>query len=139
MERQIMSNVATAISTPFHTKKGELEFPVQAMRHIAFIWPTPPPKTFGELGILDIPEQFREDHQDGTGLLLSIGPGVWLRDQKTKKMKWFPPPEELVPGCRVYYDKSVPWNVQVQGLDGEMHKVVYCGFLDIHGLVVNQQ
>ena len=128
-----MSNVATAISTPFHTKKGELEFPVQAMRHIAFIWPTPPPKTFGELGILDIPEQFREDHQDGTGLLLSIGPGYWGKDKKNKD-KWFQVPEALVPGVRVYFDTSVPWHVMVQGQDGEMHKVVYCGYRDIHGI-----
>jgi len=129
-------STTTEIRSPFHTKRGKLEFKVQATRHIAYIWPTPPPTTFGTLGLLDIPEQFREEHQDGTGILLSIGPGVWIRDKKTKKMKWHVPPKELVPGCKVYYDRSVPWNVQMQGLDGEMHTVVYCGYLDIHGLAV---
>ena len=131
-------STATEIKSPFHTKSGKLKFKVQATRHIAFIWPTPPPTTFGELGILDIPEQFREEHQDGTGILLSIGPGYWGQDPKKKRrcIKWFPSPKELVPGCRVYYDNSVPWHVQMEGLDGKMHKVVYCGFRDIHGLAI---
>lgn len=123
------------ILSPFHTEKGELQFKVQATRHIAYIWPTPPPTTIGELGIFELPEGIREDFQDGTGILLSIGPGYWGRNKK-KKMRWVPTPEDLVPGSLVYYDKSVPWNVLMEGLDGEMHKVVYCGFRDIHGLVL---
>jgi len=130
-----MNKVAAEIMTPFHTENGELQFKVQATRHIAYIWPTPPPTTFGELGILDIPEQFREEHQDGTGILLSVGPGYWGQDKKGK-MKWNPSTPELAPGQRVYYDNSVPWHVMMEGLDGEMHKVVYCGFRDIHGLAL---
>ena len=124
------------ILSPFHAASGKLKFHVQATRHIVFIWPTPPPATFGELGILDIPEQFREEHQDGTGIVLSVGPGYWGKDKKTKKMKWFPSPKELVPGCRVYFDTSIPWHVMMEGLDGKMHKVMYCSFRDVHGVVV---
>lgn len=130
-----MRELASEIGTPFHTEDGEIAFSVQAMRHIAFVWPTPSPKTFGELGILDIPEQFRDEHQDGTGLLLSIGPGYWGKDKKGKDT-WVPVPEELVPGSLVYFDTSVPWHVMMEGQDGEMHKVIYCGFRDIHGLAL---
>lgn len=134
MERQAMRKTAAEIRTPFHDKRGKLRFPVQATRHVAFIWPTPPPETFGELGILDIPEKFREEHQDGTGILLSIGSGYWGKHKK--KPKWYSPPEVLVPGIRVFFDVSVPWSAMFQGQDGEMHKVVYCGYRDIHGLAI---
>jgi len=96
------------------------------------VWPTPVPVTFGDPGILDIPEQFRDDHQDGTGIILSIGDGYWGKYKK--KSKWFSPSHVLVPGVHVFFDKSVPWFAMFQGLDGKMHKVAYCGFLDIHGL-----
>lgn len=122
------------ILSPFHTKDGELQFPVQATRHIAYIWPTPPPTTIGALGIFELPEGIREDFQDGTGILLSIGPGYWGRDKK--KLRWVPTPKDLVPGSLVFFDTSVPWKFQMKGLDGEMHKIVYCGFRDIHGLAL---
>jgi len=134
-----MKDVTAEIQTPFHTADGELKFPVQAMRHVAYIWPTPAPVTFGKLKLLDIPEQFQVEHQDGTGILLSVGPGYWGKDKKpsrfAKKSEWFSPPEVLVPGTHVFFDKSVPWFAMFQGLDGEMHKVIYCGYRDIHGLV----
>jgi len=118
------------ILTPFHTKEGKLKFPYRALFDKVFIWPTPPPKKIGKRSLLDIPEQFRKRHQDGTGILLSVGPGYW-----GKKGKWHKTPEELKPGLRVAFDKSVPWGQSVKGEDGKNYRVVVCGVADILGVI----
>ena len=87
--------------TPWHDERGNLKFPYQPLRDLVFIFPTPPPKKVGDERLLYVPEQFRKQHQDKTGIVLAIGPGY-----QNDKGKWFRPSSELRPGVRVYFDNS---------------------------------
>jgi len=116
--------------TPFHTKKGKLEFPYRAILDRVFIFPTPPPKRLGKRKSIIIPEQQRKQYQDSTGILLSVGPGYY-----DKKGNWYQTTEQLKPGLKVLFDKSVPWGTHVKGVDGKKYFVVMCGVQDISCIV----
>ncbi len=115
--------------TPFHNKKGRIKFPWSPTGDRVFIFPCPPPETFIEGGVIEIPVQFREDYKKEYGILLAVGPGF-----TDKAGKWRGTPPELIPGSVVVYDVSVPWRAQVEGLDGNNHVVVLCGVTDILGV-----
>lgn len=120
-------------TTPFHTPDGAIVFPWRPTSDRAFIFPFPPPETFIEGGVIEIPEQFREEHRQGYGILLAVGPGFF-----SDKGKWRGILPELVPGTEVVFDVSVPWRAIATGQDGEKHLVTMCGATDILG-VVNEQ
>lgn len=112
--------------TPFHDKKGNLEFPYRLLRDLIFIFPTPPPAKVGEERLLHIPDQFKKKHQDGTGIVLAIGPGY-----QNDRGEWFRPSPELRPGVKVYFDNKVPWGYRFPGLDGREYYVFLCGVADV--------
>lgn len=116
--------------TPFHNNKGELKFPIKAIRDFVYIWPTPVPTTHG-IGLLDIPQIYQEQYQDATGVLMSAGEGYISK--KTKKFIRTDP--MLVPGIKVVFDNRVPWFFNVIGQDGQPHKVFYCTTGDVKGIV----
>lgn len=116
--------------TPFHDNEGTIHFPYQALQSVVFIYPVPPPKTLGKEGLIELPVEFREFHQDKTGIVLSIGPGYY-----NKKNKWIPVNSKLKPGTKVYFDNTVPWDLYVVGLDGQKYKIYVCVEADIFGIV----
>jgi hypothetical protein len=117
--------------TPWHDKKGKLNFPYQPLRDLVFVIPTPPPEKVGRENLLHIPDQFRRRHQDGTGIVLAIGLGY-----QNDKGKWFRPSPELRPGVKVYFDNKVPWGHYFLGLDGKEHFVFLCGVADVLGIAI---
>lgn len=123
------------VKTPFHTKSGKLKFNLEPLRDLVFVWPTPPPEYHGN-GFIEIPEQFRDEYQDGTGILLAAGPGYWGKDDEGDD-RFYPMAQQLVPGIKVQYDVTIPWHMFVVGVDGKTHKVVYCTVGDIHSILNN--
>ena len=118
-------------TTPFHNKDGVLEFPYRPLRDLVFVFPTPPPEKLGRENLIHIPDRFRKKHQDGTGVVLAIGPGY-----QNNRGKWeCLPPRDLVPGVRVRFDTLVPWGIIVEDSNGEHHYVFICGIADIFGMV----
>ncbi len=113
---------------PFRDKNGNIIFSYKPLRDIVFIWPTPPPEKFSSSS-LEIPQEFRGRHQDGTGTLLAIGSGYWSQDGK-----WHPTNPELKPGILVQYDNSVPWGLYIDGQDRRKHFIVVCTAQDICGI-----
>lgn len=123
------------IRSPFHSDDGELQFKLIPTNDLVFIWPVPPPLHYGK-GLLEIPNQFREEYQDGEGIILAAGPGYWSRNDEGKD--WFKAMSGSVyPGARVRYDGTIPWEMYVEGLDGEMHRVLYCTVGDVQAVVNN--
>lgn len=120
-------------STPFHSTDRDIVFPWKPTSDRAFIFPSPPPETFIEGGVIEIPEHFREEYREGYGVLLAIGPGFF-----DEKGRWKSVLPELSPGMEVVYDVSVPWRAIAVGQDGEKHLVVMCGATDILGVADGQ-
>lgn len=122
-----MSNIH---KTPWHNKKGKLQFPYQMLGDLVFIFPDPPPEKLGEDNLIILPEKIRKKYHNGTGIILSIGPGY-----TDLKGKYHSTHSKLNAGVRVLFDISVPWGLHITGLDGKKHYAVLCGALDIFGLV----
>jgi len=117
------------MKTPWHDKNGNLCFPYRAILDRVFIYPTPPPEKFrSKRSVIEIPGQFRKYYQDGTGIILSIGPGYY-----DEKGKWHSTLEQLKVGMKVAFDKTVPWGCDVVGLDGKEYLVTICGYNDVYG------
>jgi len=112
--------------TPFHDEDGNLKFSYQPLRDLVFVFPTPPPEKVGDERVLHIPEQFRKQHQDSTGVVLAIGPGY-----QNNKGEWFRPSPELQSGVKVYFDNTVPWGQRFFGLDGKEYYIFLCGISDV--------
>jgi hypothetical protein len=120
-------------TTPFHDQKDNLTFPYRAVEGKCFIYPCPPPETLGKDNLISIPQEYQEYYQDGTGILLSIGPGYY-----DKKNKWNPTDPKLKPGVKVFFDKTVPWEIHVYGNDRKRYRVVVCTEADIYGVVEDE-
>lgn len=118
------------MKNPFMNKKGKIKSPYRMLRDLCLIWPTPPPERIGEKNLIEIPEFIRSEFQDGTGILLSVGPGYYDKDDK-----YHPTSDQLRPGVRVSFDKSVPWITNAVGNDKKTYKLVMCTAQDIHGVV----
>lgn len=118
--------------TPWHDKEGNLKFPYHPLRDLIFIFPTPPPMRIGSENLFFIPNEFKNRHQDKTGVILAVGPGYY-----DKKGKFHPTPSELKPGARVVFDNLTPWGQYLPGLDGRQHFVFLCGVCDVLGLAVD--
>jgi co-chaperonin GroES (HSP10) len=116
-------------STPFHNEDGIIEFPYQPTFDRVFIFPSPPPEAFGQ-GIIMIPEDQREFYREGVGIVLAVGEGYF-----NEKGKWCPVPSLLVPGVKVHFDVTVPWEHYIRGLDGDLHRIVLCGTADLSTVI----
>jgi len=116
--------------TPWHNKKGELQFPYQMLGDLVFICPDSPPEKMGQDNVIVLPESIRKKYHNGTGTILSIGPGY-----TDLKGKCHPTHPKLSAGVRVLFDISVPWGLNITGLDGHKYYTVLCGAQDVFGLV----
>jgi len=118
------------VKTPWHNKKNRIQFPYQMLGDLVFIFPDPPPEKLGKDDLIVLPDFLKKKYHNGTGTILSIGPGYG-----DLKGKWHPTHPKLGAGVRVLFDISVPWGLYITGLDGKKHYAVLCGALDIFGLV----
>jgi len=119
------------MKTPWHDKDGNLQFPYRAIFDRAFIFPTPLPERYeSEYSMFEIPKMYRKYYKSDSGILLSVGPGYY-----EDSGKWHPTSDQLSPGCKVMYDKTVPWGITVPGLDGKEYAIVMCGYLDVRGVL----
>jgi hypothetical protein len=116
-------------TTPFHDENEDIKFPYQPTSDRIFLFPSPPPETFGE-GIIEIPKNQQEFYREGIGIVLAVGSGFF-----NEKGVWRPVSKLLVPGVKVHFDITVPWEHYVRGLDGEHHRIVLCGSEDIHIII----
>ena len=116
--------------TPWHDKNGNVVFPYYPIRDRVFLYPDPLPEKLGKEELIFIPGHLRKFHSTGIGTLLSVGPGYW-----DDKGRWHPTSDQLFPGVKIRYDKTVPWGVYLEGLDGKKHFVVFCGYRDVWGVV----
>ena len=117
------------IGCPFIGPDGLVKSPFRAILDRCIIWPTPAPEKIG-LGTILIPDTIRMGFQDSTGILLSVGPGYY-----DKRGRWCPTSDQLKPGIKIHYDRSVPWGAQGTGLDGKMYNLVICGVKDVQGII----
>lgn len=115
--------------TPFHIK-GKIQFPWKPTSDRVFIYPCPSPEKFIPGGVVEIPEKFRENYNQGIGVVLATGPGFF-----DKKGKWNGVPEDLAPGVYVKYNQDVPWKQVERAPDGNEYVLVLCGASDILGVV----
>ncbi len=113
---------------------GAIDFPFQAVRDVVFLYPMPAPRKIGDLYIPEgefiggsVAEKFREP----IAVVLSVGQGS--RDRRNKE--FISTKGVVEAGDVVYYNKKVPWRMNMRGSDGNEHVVVYCGILDLRGLV----
>ena len=118
--------------TPWHDIDGNLQFPYKAILDRVFIYRTQAPIKFldKENSVIEIPEDFQKYHREGTGILLSVGPGWYSKDGK-----WNQVSDQLKVGMKISYDKNVPWGWYDAGLDGKQHFIVVCGYKDLFGEV----
>lgn len=115
---------------PFIGPDGRVKSPFRAILDRCILWPTPPPERIGK-GIIELPQSVRKDFQDSTAILLSVGPGYY-----DNQGKWHPTSDQLKPGVRVSFDKTVPWCVIGKDQTGKEHVLVICGVMDIQGILV---
>ena len=88
------------------------------------VWSDPIPETYVEDGQIEIPIQYKEDKLSDLGVVVAFGLGYY--DNKR-----FHPVADLYIGARVVYDKTVPWDIDAKGSDGEMHSIKIMGYADI--------
>ena len=117
------------IKTPWTLEDGSINFPYRALHDKVFMWRIPPVPKFIK-SVIEIPKQYLEYYQDGSGIILSVGPGYW-----SQKGEWIASNEKVKPGTRVMIHKGVPWETRVTGLDGKRYSVTICHVVDIFGVL----
>ena len=118
-------NNAEALGIPFKCGVcGGLHIGFTPTLDRVMVWPDPLPKTYSEDGQIEIPEPYRNDKLSDLGHVLAFGKGYY-------DSKRFHPIADLYVGARVIYDRTVPWDLEAKGSDGNKHRVKMMGFLDI--------
>jgi co-chaperonin GroES (HSP10) len=116
------------IKTPWTLDSGGIKFPYKALFSKVFIWRIPPKDKHGK-GIIEIPKIYLDEYQDGTGIVLSIGPGYY-----SDNGKWNPSDDMIKVGDKVMFHKGIPWGITLKGLDGKNYHVTMCNMVDIFGV-----
>jgi len=123
------------IHVPFYcTMCGAIDFPFQAVRDVVFLYPKPAPEKVGEIIVPEgqfVGGSVGEKYREPIAVVLSIGLGS--RDRKN--ISFIPTKGVVEVGDVVYYNKKVPWRMNMKGTDGKEHMIVYCGILDLRGIV----
>ena len=116
---------------------GAIDFKFQAVRDVVFLYPTPKVERVGMIWLLDQDVRggsAQEALTPPTGYILSAGNG----DVNRKTNEFMDFGNQIVPGDMVYFNRNVPWELELPGPDGAMHKVVYCGFMDLFAKVCDE-
>jgi len=115
-------------NVPFHCLTcGAIKFPYRAILDHVFIYPTPLPERYGNSKMF-IPDNYKRHYRNWIGIVLHVGPGCYLDSGSFKHT-------QLRIGQRVVYDKTVPWNIDVEDSNGQVHKVIICGELDVRAVL----
>jgi len=115
--------------TPFHDPSTkELIWKYRPLNDFAFIFPILK-ETIKKKSIIEIPEHLKKSVLSDYGIVLAIGPG-WY-DKRNK----FHSTDMIKPGMKVLYDKTVPWDIKIKGLDGTTYRIMMCTYKDIKGIV----
>jgi hypothetical protein len=124
-----------AIPLPFYCDMcGAIRFPFQAVRDVVFLYPRPLPE---KVGLIYLPkEEFvggstQEKFKAPDAIVLSVGEGSIDKDRK----RFISTKGVLETGDHVFYNRRIPWRMKARGMDGEDHMVVFCGVLDVWGLL----
>jgi hypothetical protein len=113
---------------------GAIDFKYEAVRDVAFIYPMPKTEKIGMIYLPDVDYRGgnpQEKYKDQGAYVLSIGKECF----HPKKRVRVSIEGQVQIGDKVVYETRVPWEIQMRGTDGNMHKVVYCGFWDIYGAI----
>ena len=120
---RVVLNRRVPESVPFRCSEcGMVDFEYGACKDIVFIYPDRDPE---QLGRFYLPPKVRSNYRNEYGYVLSSGPGYY--NKKTGRLVV----NQLKPGMRVAYDKSVPWSMRVKAEDGKTYRVVYMGETDV--------
>lgn len=106
---------------------GSIYMKYQPLRDVVALWPTGAPEKIGSIILPEgtfIGGSTKEKLRASTAIVLSFGPGYM-----TRKGKWLP--TTLKVGQEVYYNKKVPWLIDLKDIDDNLHTVTLCGFQDI--------
>ena len=123
-----LADVVTKYKIPFYCEMcGAIKLPIQAHNNYVILWEPTPEK----IGSILIPEKVRKVFLKGIGVILSSGKGA------SDKRKFIP--NETKPGDVVYYDKSVPWFVEIYGVDGKLYEVPIMPEQDIKCMVGDEE
>ena len=101
---------------------GGIQFRMQALKGVVFLWPEPVKEKQGRIVI---PEMLKELFKTSIGVVLSSGPGC--KEKRTGRYV----ASELLPGDLVFYDKSIPWHMDIAASDGKMYDIPFMNILDI--------
>jgi len=124
VKSQIKGNV-NKYNVPFVCPAcGGVNFPLQAVRDIVFIYPLYVRRS---RSLIIIPDSVQSNIERDCGMVLTVGPG-YLRNGKI-----FIKPEIEV-GDIVVYDKGIPWRYDVEGTDNKSYRIPYMGYQDIKGV-----
>ena len=116
---------------------GAIDFKFKAVRDVVFLYPQPKVENIGVIILPDYDSRegnLRENMTAPVGYILTACSGDV--DRNTLNFKDFS--GQIEPGDKVYYNRNVPWEMELPAPDGSMHKVVYCGFMDLYAKVINE-
>ena len=121
---------------PFHCDHcGAIQFNLQAVRDVVYLYPIPKPEKIGSIHIPDYDGRSyntQELFRSPCGIVLSFGFGAYDKQGKLHRSL------DIEVGDLVLYNKQVPWSTEMVGGDGQKHKVVFCGYQDLKALVTDE-
>ena len=117
------SKVVKEDNIPFKCPEcGSIDFPIQAMNGIVFVWSEKQPI---KIGSIIIPERLNQSFASHFGVVLSHGKGC--RDVKTGKFMHC----ELEVGDRIWRDKDTPWKMKLDAPNGHSYEISYLNIFDV--------
>ena len=121
------SQIITLKDTPFwNTETDELCFPYTAIKDVVFLWR----KALEEkVGSIYLPDIARPKEDVAIGVILSAGQGYY--DKKNRKFRTC----ALNTGDCVIFNPSIPWKMDIKGLDEVYYEVWYMGEQDVFATV----
>ena len=119
------SKIVKKYKIPFKCPEcGSIDFPLQAMNGIVYVWSKQQPKKIGKI---IIPAKLNQPFTSNFSVVLSSGAGC--KDIKNGKFV----ASTLEVGDRVWRDKDVPWKMPLDAPDGHTYDISYLNLLDIWG------
>lgn len=133
VEARVRADKGNGVRIPFACQLcGAIDFMLKAVRDVVFLYPIPKTESVAS-GLIILPDMdfvggnTQERFTSPIGYILTAGEGC----VNAKTGRYDDTKGVLAPGDKVIYHKQVPWEIDLPGQDGRMHRVVYCGFRDI--------
>lgn len=112
---------------------GCIKLDYQPVRDVLIVWKYPAPEKAGVIHLLE-DENFRggstkEYLRPSFAVVLAIGPGYFH-----PKWKTYVETHSIEVGDDVFFNKQVPWNIELESPNGKKYAVTFCGFSDVYGI-----